>query len=64
MSIDLFFIKTFSKGIAQNETFFRTNFKLEITNILVLLHRLKGEVEYLNFIDQYLFLVQVIWSDT
>ena len=33
-------------------------------DILVLLHRLKGEVEALNFVEQYFFLVQVISSDT
>ena len=41
-----------------------TNLKLEIIDILVLLHRLKGEVETLNFSEQYLFLVQVIFSYT
>ena len=33
-------------------------------DILVLLHRLKGEVEALNFIEHYFFLVQIIFSDT
>ena len=45
------------------KTLFGTDTKLEIVDILVLLHRLKGEVEAFNFIEQYFFLVQVICSD-
>ena len=33
------------------KTLFGTNLKLEIIDILVLLHKLKGEVEALNFIE-------------
>ena len=44
------------------KTLFGTNLKPEIVDILVLLHRMKGEVEALNFIEQYFFLVQVICS--
>ena len=46
------------------KTLFGTNLKLNIIDIMVLLHRLKGEVEALNFVEQYFFLVQVIFSDT
>ena len=46
------------------KTLFGIDLKLEIVDILVLLHRLKGEVEALNFVEQYLFLVQIIFSDT
>lgn len=45
-------------------TLFRTSLKPKIINILVLLHRLKGEVEDLNFVEQYFFLVQFIFFDT
>ena len=41
-----------------------SNLKPEIIKILVLLHRLRGETKALNFVEQYLFLVQVIFSDT
>ena len=37
------------------KTLFGTNLKPEIVDILVLLHRLKGEVEALNFIEQFFF---------
>lgn len=46
------------------KTLFGTNLKPNIIEILILLHRLKGEVEALNFVEQYFFLVQVIFSDT
>ena len=46
------------------KTLFRTNLKPKIIDILVLLHRLKGEVEALSFIKQYFFLIQVIFFDT
>ena len=46
------------------KTHFGTNLKPEIVDILVLLHRLKGEVEALNFVEQHFSLVQVIYSDT
>ena len=46
------------------KTLFSTNLKPEIVDILVLLHRLKGEVEALNFVEQYFFLVQIIFLDT
>ena len=46
------------------KTLFGTDLKPEIVDILILLHRLKGEVEAFNFIEQYFFLVQVICSDT
>ena len=46
------------------KTLFGTILKPEIVDIMVLLHRLKGEVEALNFVEQYFFLVQVICSDT
>ena len=46
------------------KTLFGTDLKPEVVDILVLLHRLKGEVEALNFVEQYFFLVQVICSDT
>ena len=37
--------------------------KPEIVDILVLLHQLIGEVEALNFVEQYFFLVQIIFSN-
>ena len=37
------------------KTLFGTNLKPEVVDILVLLHRLKGEVEALNFIEQFFF---------
>ena len=43
---------------------FGTNLKPKIIDILVLLHKLKGEVEALNFVEKYFFLVQVIFFDT
>ena len=46
------------------KTLFGTNLKLEIIDILVLLHRLKSEVEALNFFEQYFFLVQLIFFVT
>ena len=46
------------------KTLFGTNLKPQIVDILVLLHQLKGEVEVLNFVKQYFFLVQIICSDT
>ena len=46
------------------KTLFGTNLKPKIMDILVLLHRLKGEVEALNFVEHYFFLVQIICSDT
>jgi hypothetical protein len=46
------------------KTLFGTDLKPEIVDILVLLHRLKGEVEAFNFIEKYFFLVQFICSDT
>ena len=45
------------------KTIFDTDLKPEIMDILVLLHRLKGE-EAFNFVEQYFFLVQIIFSDT
>ena len=42
------------------KTLFGTNLKPEIVDIMVLLHIMKGEVEALNYIEQYFFLVQVI----
>ena len=46
------------------KTLFGIDLKPEIVDILVLLHTLKGEVEALNFVEQYFFLVQVICSNT
>ena len=46
------------------KTLFFIDLKPEIIDILVLLHRLKGEVEAFNFVEQYFFLVQFIFSDT
>ena len=46
------------------KTLFSTDLKPKIVDILVLLHQLKGEVEALNFIEQYFFLVQIICLDT
>ncbi len=46
------------------KTLFSTDLKPEIMDILVLSHRLKGEVEAFNFVEQYFFLVQIICSDT
>ena len=46
------------------KTFFGIDLKPEIVDILILLHRLKGDVEAFNFVDQYFFLVQVICSNT
>ena len=40
------------------KTFFVTDLKPEIVDILVLLHRLKGEVEARNFVEQLFFLVE------
>ena len=37
------------------KTLFGTDLKPEIVDILVLLHRLKGEVEALNFVEHYFF---------
>lgn len=45
------------------KTLFSTDLKPEILDILVLLHRLKGEVEAFNFVEEYLFLVQIICSN-
>ena len=43
---------------------FGIDLKPKIIDILVLLHRLKtGEVEALNFVEQYFFLVQAICLD-
>ena len=44
------------------KTLFGTDLKPEIVDILVLIHRMKGEVEALNFLEYYFFLVQVICS--
>lgn len=46
------------------KTLFDTNLKTEVVDILFLLHRLKGELEALNFIEKYFFLVQFIYFDT
>ena len=46
------------------KTLFGTHLKPEIVDIVVLLHQLKGEVEALNFVEQYFFLVQIIFLDT
>ena len=46
------------------KTFFKTNLKQKIIKILVIAHRMKGEVETLIFFEQYFFLVQVICLDT
>ena len=46
------------------KTLFGADLKPEIVDVFVLLHRLKGEVEALNFVEQYFFLVQVICLDT
>ena len=46
------------------KTLFGTDLKPEIVDILVLLDRLKCEVEALNFVEQYFFLIQVICSNT
>ena len=39
------------------KTLFSADLKPEIINILVLIHRMKGEVEALNFLEYYFFLV-------
>ena len=46
------------------KTVFGIDLKPMIMDILVLLHRLKAEVEALNFVEQYFFFVQIIYSDT
>ena len=46
------------------KSLFGTNLKIEIIDTMVLLHRLKGEVKALNFVEQYFFSVKVICSDT
>lgn len=46
------------------KTLFDIDLKPKIVDILVLLQLLKGEVEALNFVEQYFFLVQIICSDT
>ena len=58
------FEKPWSDKIKFPKTLFGTNLNPSIIDILVLLSRFKGEVESLNFIDQYFFLVQVIYSNT
>lgn len=47
-----------------SKTLFGIDLKPEIIDILVLLHHLKGEVEALNFVEHYFFLVQIIYLDT
>ena len=39
------------------KTLFGVDLKPEIMDILVLIHRMKGEVEALNFLEYYFFLV-------
>lgn len=39
------------------KTLFRVDLKAEIVDILVILHKIKGESDALNFIDYYFFLV-------
>ena len=46
------------------KTLFGTNLKPKIIKIMILLHIMKSEVEALNFVEHYFFLVQVIYSDT
>ena len=46
------------------KTIFSIDLKPKIVDILVLLHRLKREVEAFNFVEKYFFLVQIIFSDT
>ena len=36
---------------------FDVDLKLEIINILVLIHKMKGEVKALNFLEYYFFLI-------
>ena len=45
------------------KTLFGTDLKPKIVNILVLIYRMKGEVEALNFLEYY-FMVQVICPGT
>lgn len=45
-----------------SKTLFGSDLKLEIVNILVLLHRLRGEEDALNFVESF-FLVKVICID-
>lgn len=46
------------------KTLFSIDPKPEIIDILVLLHKFKGDIEALNFVEQYFFLVKIICSDT
>ena len=39
------------------KTLFGTDLKPKIVNILVLIHNMKGEVEALNFLEYYFFMV-------
>lgn len=39
------------------KTLFRSDLKLEITNILLLIHILQGEEEALNFVEQFFFII-------
>lgn len=45
------------------KTLFDLDLKPKIIDILVLIHRLRGEEEALNFVEQFFFLVQVIYVD-
>ena len=46
------------------KTIFSTDLKPKLVDIQGLLHWLKGEVEAFNFVEQYFFLVQIIFLDT
>ena len=46
------------------KTLFEANLKTKIVDILELIHIMKGEVEALNFMEYYFFLVQVICLGT
>ena len=46
------------------KTLFGMDLKPKIVDILILFHQLKGEVEAFNFVEQYFFLVQIIFLDT
>ena len=47
-----------------SKTLFGVDLKPEIVDILVLIHKMRGEVEALNFMEYYFFLVQFICSGT
>ena len=45
------------------KSLFRLDLKPEIIDIIVLLHRLWGKTKALNFIEQFFFLLQIVYVD-